>query len=94
MDRVIKFIIVASVASLTLPGCAEIDKPKQTLSPSFGNAVRHNMAVQIINPDGHPDLSPSALDGSRAADAVKRYREGKTEEVVRETTSDVGTQSK
>ena len=95
MDKVIKFITVASVASLALMGCAErYDKPKQTLSPSFGNAVRHNMAVQIINPEGHPDLSPSAMDGARADEAVTRYREGKTKEVKVFTTTDVGDEAK
>jgi type IV pilus biogenesis protein CpaD/CtpE len=89
-------MIVAALAPLALAAC-EGDNPlqsKQVLHPSFGDAVRHNMAVQIINPDGHPDLSPPPMDGVRAADAVKRYREGKTVEVVRQRTSKMGDEGK
>jgi type IV pilus biogenesis protein CpaD/CtpE len=91
-----KIMIVAALAPLALAAC-EGDNPfqsKQVLHPSFGDAVRHNMAVQIINPDGHPNLSPPPMDGARAADAVQRYRAGKTTEVVQQRTSKMGDEGK
>lgn len=45
------------------------------LSPDFGNAVRHNMAVQVVNPD--PVYGePSTVNGVRVRDAYDRYQEG------------------
>ena len=87
-----KLLVAVALAPLALAACEGNNpvEPKQVLHPSFGDAVRHNMAVQIINPDGHPDLSPPPMDGTRAAEAVKRYREGKTTEVVQQRTTDVG----
>ena len=85
----IPFLLV-SLASLVLASCENPAKPKQTLHPALGDAVRHNMAVQIINPEGNPDLSPPPMDGARAAEAVERYRAGKTKEVVQQRTSKIG----
>lgn len=63
------------IAALALmAACAPIDQP----SPGFGDAVRHNIAAQVVNPDPHPlDLPPPELDGERARDAIDRYRAGK-----------------
>jgi type IV pilus biogenesis protein CpaD/CtpE len=89
-------IVAAALAPLALTACEGTDpfQSKPVLHPSFGDAVRHNMAVQIINPDGHPDLSPPPMDGARAADAVQRYRAGKTTEVVQQKTSQMGGEGK
>ena len=47
------------------------------LNKDFGNAVRHNMAVQIINPSpDYTGLGPPRMDGVRAAGALERYKEG------------------
>ena len=94
MKASMKLLAVVSLAPLVLTACENPLEPKQTLHPAFGDAVRHNMAVQILNPEGHPDLTPTAMDGARAAEAVERYRAGKTREVVREKTSGVGGQAK
>lgn len=51
--------------------CAPIDT-------GLGNAVRHNMALQTIDPDPTYKGTPvEAGSGSRNALALKRYREGK-----------------
>lgn len=94
MKRIFKLLALASLAPIALAACENPTQPKHTLHPGFGDAVRHNMAVQIINPDGHPDLTPPAMDGARAADAVERYRAGKTEEVIQQRTSNVGSEAK
>jgi type IV pilus biogenesis protein CpaD/CtpE len=94
MKATLRLLAFAAVAPLALAACENPAVPKQTLHPAFGDAVRHNMAVQILNPEGHPDLSPPPMDGTRAAGAVERYRTGKTEEVVEQRTSDVGSAAK
>lgn len=94
MNSTSKQLVVACVALLALAACENPTISKPTLHPAFGDAVRHNMAVQILNPDGNPDLSPSPLDGARAAEAIERYRAGKTKEVVQQRTSDVQAKAK
>lgn len=94
MKSKFKLLAIASLAPIALAACENPTQPKHTLHPGFGDAVRHNMAVQIINPDGHPDLTPSATDGARAAGAIERYRTGKTVEVIEQRTSDVGSEAK
>lgn len=68
-------VTLLALASLSLPliaGCET--QPRQAISPGFGNAVQHNIAVQLVNPDPPPVTEPSSLDGQRAADALERYR--------------------
>ncbi|MGM0633444.1 MAG: hypothetical protein ACQETO_09760 [Pseudomonadota bacterium] len=56
------------------------DQPETVnLSEDFGNAVRHNVAVQTINPDaGGADASES-LDGQSIERAIEDMRERGTE---------------
>lgn len=67
-------VLLALAAAATLSACAD---PGET-SPNFGNAVRHNMAVHIINPapDYGADMLPTG-DGRRQALATERYATGK-----------------
>lgn len=45
------------------------------LSPDFGNAVYHNMSMQIINPE--PVIAgPPDMNGVRAEGAMERYEKG------------------
>ncbi len=78
--------ILGSLAAVT--ACA----PQEKLHPSFGNAVQHNMAAQIINPS--PVYSGAQqvpeLDGPRAAGAQGRYDTGKVIQPERLRTTDVG----
>ena len=75
--------LVAAIAA-----CASQDK----LHPSFGNAVQHNMAVQIINPS--PTYSGAqqvpGLDGPRAAGTQERYDTGKVIQPEKLRTTKVG----
>lgn len=64
---------LALFAVLALPGCAD---PHQPLAPDFGQAVRANIAAQLVNPDPAPD-SPgdaSETDGRRMRNAIRRYQ--------------------
>lgn len=67
-------IITAVVIGLAVLTACETE-PRMTLSPDFGNSVRHNMAVHIINP---PSLGKETtvvpMDGVRALGAIDRYQ--------------------
>ena len=55
-------------------GCQD----RQPLGRDYGNAVRHNMSVHIINPA--PDYAgrvPPGFDGIRATEVFERYQKGK-----------------
>ncbi len=45
--------------------------------PGYGNATRHNWAVQVVNPEGEKVGIPPVMDGHRAASAIDRYEKGK-----------------
>ena len=95
MNKIFKISLIAAVAPIALAACENPpQKPRTMLSPSFGDAVRHNMAVQVVNPEGSQDFGPTPMDGDRANIAVKRYRTDTTKEVVEQRTTDVGTKAK
>lgn len=67
-----KYLITVLLVSVGLAGCST--EVPEHLSPDFGNAVRSNIAKQVVNPD--PSLGPGDWDsnGERANGAVERYR--------------------
>ncbi len=69
-------IIAAVVLGLAVLTACETE-PRMTLSPDFGNTVRHNIAVHVINP---PSLGKATtalpMDGVRALGAIDRYQKG------------------
>lgn len=69
-----KYIVAISIMlSLFLAGCNQ--SHQQTMSEDFGNAVRTNTALQVINPEaGQEDMPPMALDGQKAEQALEQYR--------------------
>ncbi len=68
-----KTITIAMTLLLALGACST-QKP---LGRDFGNSIRHNMAVQIVNPE--PSTVSPLYDGEHAARAIKKYREGSVE---------------
>lgn len=59
------------------------------LSPDFGDAVRQNMAVHVIDPQPRPiDENGPAMEGNRAAGALERYQSGDVFEPERLSTTD------
>ena len=90
--KTLKIVVVSLVSTVALAAC---DHPaKKQLNPEFGNSVRHNMAVHVINPNpptakmGAPDM-----DARRAGTALERYvTGGSTDQTKREeqSTSDIG----
>jgi len=81
------------IAALGLTAAIAACAPQPDLSPNFGNAVQHNMAVHIINPS--PSYSNAqqvpALDGPRSAGAQERYDTGKIIKPERLRTTGDGT---
>ncbi len=74
-----------TVAAVTAAACEN----KDPLREGFGNSVRHNMAVHIINPRPNYDIDKlSGLSGPRAAGAIGRYHRGEVENLKIENTSD------
>lgn len=63
-------LAVLTTLGLALAGCAT--------DTGLGNAVRQNMAAQVIDPDPtYRGLPIEAGSGDRAALALRRYREGR-----------------
>jgi hypothetical protein len=60
--------------ALALAGC---QLPPGPHAPDFGDAVRHNMEAQMVDPDaGTTQAEAPEMDGRRAVGAVGRYRTG------------------
>jgi hypothetical protein len=58
------------------PGAVYIDE-------EFGNSVKHNIAVQTINPEGVEQDDSQLTDGQQAQQAIERYRQGPAEADIR-----------
>lgn len=92
MQLIKKTTFLASLASLALvlPGCDAVQR-KPHLTETFGNSVKHNMAVQIVNPEASASITePPGMDGIRANRAVTLYHTGTTTRIVKEKTSSGG----
>jgi len=69
-----KLYVVAGIVCFSLSACQSNDEP---LNPDFGNSVRHNMSVQIINPaPTYPTTGAPGMTGPRARGVMERYDKG------------------
>ena len=83
------FIAVPIMLSVFLAGCSQ--SHQVTMSNDFGNAVRTNTALQVIDPTaGQEDMPPMALDGQTAEQALERYRGATGEAETEKLIEDVG----
>jgi hypothetical protein len=82
-------LIGLAAASFTLAACNSIYDHNEPLNAGFGNTVKHNEAVAIIDPtpanasDGAPNL-----EAKRAKLAIERYESGAVSEADAESVSD------
>ena len=87
--KITRIITAVVIGSAVLAACET--EPRMTLSPDFGNSVRHNMAVHIINP---PSLGKATtavpMDGVRAFGAIDRYQKHEVIEPEEVKTTDIG----
>lgn len=64
------------IAVFGLAACARVQKPIDSVDPGFGETVKYNAAIQTINPTPvytAANAQPGS-NGSKGAEAVKRYR--------------------
>lgn len=84
-------LIGLAAVSLTLAACDSIYDHNEPLNPGFGNVIKHNDAVAIIDPvpanasDGAPDF-----DAKRGALAIERYETGSVIDAEADEVSDGG----
>jgi type IV pilus biogenesis protein CpaD/CtpE len=64
------------LAGLVLTAC---NTPANTPRPEFGQAVRTNMAAQIIDPNPPEDMALPPSDGVRRALMIERYQADEVE---------------
>jgi type IV pilus biogenesis protein CpaD/CtpE len=75
------------VAGLVLAAC---NTPANTPRPEFGQAVRNNMAAQIIDPNPPADMALPPSDGVRRALMMQRYQADEVETPPLPVTSTLG----
>ena len=75
------------VAGLVLAAC---NTPANTPRPEFGQAVRNNMAAQIIDPNPPADMALPPSDGVRRALMIQRYQADEVETPPLPVTSTLG----
>lgn len=81
MNRILVLVPLLGLAACDIT-------PQPTLTPGFGEYVRHNMAVQTVNPAPMADAATPG-DGHRAGAAWQRYSDGQVRQPARIGTSDV-----
>ncbi len=85
--KITRIITAVVLGSAVLTACET--EPRMTLSPDFGNSVRHNMAVHIINPPSlGKETTALPMDGVRALGAIDRYQTGEVIEPEKIITTD------
>ena len=78
----------AVLGTLALAACEN----QAPLGPGFGDSVRHNIAVQSVNPIPPTVVQgPSNMAGPRAGLAIERYDTGKIIDTRREQTTNQAT---
>jgi hypothetical protein len=70
-------VILPFVLGLALAACE--NRNAQPLNPSHGNAVNHNVSLHVINPEPYTGTEPPEMDGVRAVETYKNYKNAKTE---------------
>jgi type IV pilus biogenesis protein CpaD/CtpE len=76
------------LGGLALAGCST---PADAPRPEFGEAVRNNMAAQIIDPAPPANMELPPSDGVRRALMIQRYQHDKVETPSEPTTSTIAT---
>ncbi|MFA7430415.1 MAG: hypothetical protein WCZ23_09690 [Rhodospirillaceae bacterium] len=72
-------VLIAAAAPVLTAACEPQDRA--TLHPSFGNAVQHNMAMHVVNPNPARVDVPPDYSGQRTAIALGRYNTDTVKEV-------------
>ncbi len=87
------FRLLAGVLPLALlAGCNTVNPQTGSVDPALGEALKYNMAVQVIDPDPvyHEDGAQPGESGAKGAAAVRRYRTDQVKQVERIVTTSGG----
>jgi len=85
-----RIAIFLTAGVFSLAACADTQAP---LNAGFGDAYKHNIAVQVVDPEpANAGSGAPALEGERARVAIDRYRGSKVLIPESTTTSQVGGQ--
>jgi type IV pilus biogenesis protein CpaD/CtpE len=71
-------------------GLAACSTPADQPRPEFGEAVRANMALQIVNPEPPESMELPPSDGVRRSLMVRRYQTDEVEPPRDELASEIG----
>lgn len=85
-----KYLITVFITlSVSLAGCSQ--SHQQTINEEFGDSIKTNTAMQVINPDaGQEDMPPMALDGQKAETGLTEYRKDTGEAGKEDLVKDIG----
>lgn len=73
-----KTMLFAAACLIPLAACTTANQDEGVPAPHLGEAVKRNIAAQVVNPDAPlADEGPQTMDGRRAALAQERYATGK-----------------
>lgn len=90
-----RFSLLGMAMVISLAGCQTMSEPAApTLASDFGNAVKANMAVQVVNPEAGKDDRPAPpLDGQKGEQAMDSYRKEQGKASSERLLIDVGSSS-
>jgi len=82
-------LLLAPLALGLLAGCNTVNPQSGSVEPGFGEALKYDMAVQVIDPDPvySADAAQPGEQGDKLAPAVKRYRTDAVKNVETVSTS-------
>jgi hypothetical protein len=80
-------IIWSSALLLGLTGCYPEYQPEDH---GMGDAIVHNVAEQVVNPEPDKTIAPTDLNGNRAAAAYSRYQANRVIQPVGTTITTLG----
>jgi len=80
-------IIWSSALLLGLTACYPEYQPEDH---GMGDAIVHNVAEQVVNPEPDKTIAPTDLNGNRAAEAYSRYQANRVIQPVGASISTLG----
>ena len=88
-------VIAVSAVGLLAASCTHIDPATQSPDPQFGEAVKYDMAIQVINPDPvyTADMAKPGDNGDKGAAAVERYRTDQVKDAKPVKTNESGSEA-
>ena len=90
-----RLMFLGLAAAMSLAGCQTMSEPANpTLAPDFGDAVKTNTALQVVNPEaGMAEQPAPPLEGQKAEKAMDKYRKEEGKAPSQRLIIDVGSSS-